>query len=62
MAAVSGEWVGGQKGLGVFLLEAKRSYDLKSTFAALFVIVALSLSLYSVALFLENRLGKRYAP
>lgn len=61
MAAVSGEWVGGQKGLGVFLLEAKRSYDLKSAFAALFVIVFLSLGLYCLSILLESRLGRRYA-
>lgn len=62
MAAVSGEWVGGQKGLGVFLLEAKRAYDLKSAFAALFIIVLLSLLLYVVSIFLESKLGKKYAP
>lgn len=61
MAAVSGEWVGGQQGLGVFLLEAKRSYDLKSAFAVLFVIVALSLGLYCISLLLEILIGRKYA-
>ncbi|MDB2613604.1 ABC transporter permease [Chlamydiales bacterium] len=60
LAAVASEWVGGQKGLGVLMLEARRSYDLKTAFAALFTMVFLSLLLYLFTLILELTFGKRY--
>lgn len=46
MAAVVGEWVGSSKGLGFLMLNANARVDTPLMFAALFVLVAFSLTLY----------------
>jgi NitT/TauT family transport system substrate-binding protein len=48
LGAVAGEWAGAQEGLGIFMLESRRSADLVSTFGALFCLVAISLTLYGL--------------
>lgn len=59
MGAVAGEWAGAQKGLGILMLESRRSADLPMMFAAMACVTALSLGFYSCILGLENALFKR---
>lgn len=42
MAAVIGEWMGGDKGIGVYMVRAKNAFALDKVFASIFVIVAAS--------------------
>jgi ABC-type nitrate/sulfonate/bicarbonate transport system permease component len=46
MGAVVGEWLGGEKGLGIFMVRAKNAYALDKIFAAIIVIIILSLALF----------------
>jgi ABC-type nitrate/sulfonate/bicarbonate transport system permease component len=49
MAAVIGEWMGGNKGIGVYMVRAKNAYALDRVFASIFVIVLVSiLFLYGI--------------
>jgi ABC-type nitrate/sulfonate/bicarbonate transport system permease component len=48
MGAVIGEWLGGEKGLGVYMMRVKHSYSLDKFFAAILVIVVLSLLLFRI--------------
>lgn len=51
MGAVIGEWLGGKAGLGVFMLRARHSFALDLVFAAILVIVVLSIGVfYGIAL------------
>jgi len=45
MGAVIGEWLGGDKGLGVYMIRAKNSYALDKVFAVIIIIVILSMGL-----------------
>ncbi len=46
MGAVIGEWLGGKAGLGVFMLRARHSFSLDLVFAAILVIVILSIGIF----------------
>ncbi|MBV7273632.1 ABC transporter permease [Clostridiaceae bacterium UIB06] len=46
MGAVIGEWLGGDKGLGIFMVRAKNAYALDKIFAAIIVIIILSMALF----------------
>ena len=48
MAAVIGEWVGSSQGLGFLMLNANSRLDIPLMFAALVVLVAMSLVLYGI--------------
>ncbi|SEH90297.1 ABC transporter permease [Paracoccus alkenifer] len=48
VGAVIGEWVGGARGLGALMIHANGRMRIDLMFAALFVVVALSLTLYTV--------------
>ena len=48
MGAVIGEWLGGDKGLGVYMIRAKNSYALDKVFAVIIVIVILSMALFAL--------------
>ncbi len=49
MAAVIGEWMGGNKGIGVYMVRAKNAYALDRVFASIFIIVLVSiLFLYGI--------------
>lgn len=48
IGAIGGEWAGAQEGLGMLILESRRSLDLPMTFAALFILIALSTSIYLI--------------
>jgi ABC-type nitrate/sulfonate/bicarbonate transport system permease component len=53
MGAVIGEWLGGDKGLGVYMLRAKKSYDLDRMFAVIIIIVILSMTLFGILYLLQ---------
>ncbi|MBZ9607762.1 ABC transporter permease [Clostridium estertheticum] len=48
MGAVIGEWLGGDKGLGVYMIRAKNSYALDKVFAVIIIIVMLSMGLFGL--------------
>ena len=46
MGAVIGEWLGGSAGLGVYMMRVKHSYSVDKFFAAIVIIVVLSMLLF----------------
>jgi ABC-type nitrate/sulfonate/bicarbonate transport system permease component len=54
MAAVLAEWSGGGSGLGIYMLRTKRSFAFDRMFAAIILIIALSLLLYYFVLVIER--------
>jgi ABC-type nitrate/sulfonate/bicarbonate transport system permease component len=48
MGAVIGEWLGGSKGLGVFMTRAHKSFMVDRVFAAILIVSALSIALFLV--------------
>ncbi|AGL03084.1 ABC transporter permease [Desulfoscipio gibsoniae] len=48
MGAVIGEWLGAVSGLGVFMTRATHAYQLDRVFAAIFIIVLVSLLIYTL--------------
>lgn len=59
MGAVGGEWAGGQNGLGLLMLESRRGGDFEQSFAALFCLVFITLSLYGGIAMLESGIFRR---
>jgi ABC-type nitrate/sulfonate/bicarbonate transport system permease component len=55
MGATIGEWVGGKAGLGVYMIRAKQSFATDRVFAAIIIIVVLSILLLKIIEFAENR-------
>ena len=53
VGAIAGEFAGAQGGLGVYIQECRRDFEIEGIFAALFCLVALTLSLYGLIAFLE---------
>lgn len=53
MGAVVGEWLGGEKGLGIFMVRAKNAYALDKIFAAIIVIIILSMALFGFMYILQ---------
>jgi ABC-type nitrate/sulfonate/bicarbonate transport system permease component len=47
MGAVIGEWLGAVNGLGVFMTRATHAYQLDRVFAAIFIIILVSLLIYA---------------
>lgn len=58
MGAVIGEWLGGEKGLGVYMTRARSAYALDKMFAAIVVIVIISMAIF----FLVNLIEKVCTP
>ncbi|MDD3730705.1 MAG: ABC transporter permease [Endomicrobiaceae bacterium] len=54
MGAVIGEWLGGEKGLGVFMIRVRHTFDLEKFFAAIIVIVVLSLIMVGIVMVFEK--------
>lgn len=54
MAAVIGEWMGGDKGLGVYLIRVKNAFALDKVFAVILLIVILSMALFKLICLLQN--------
>lgn len=46
MGAVIGEWLGGDKGLGVYMTRARSAYALDKMFGAILIIVILSMAIF----------------
>lgn len=54
MGAVIGEWLGGDKGLGVYMTRARSAYALDKMFAAIVMIVAISMGIFLLVTFVEK--------
>lgn len=54
MGAVVGEWLGGEKGLGVYMVRARSAYALDKMFAAILIIVLVSIFLFWIVKLLER--------
>jgi len=54
MGAVIGEWLGGNAGLGIYMTRATKSFQTAHVFAAIFVIVALSMGLFGIVALLDR--------
>lgn len=54
MCTIAAEWGGGQKGLGVLMLESRFTMDLEACFGALFCLALLTFSLFSICSLLER--------
>lgn len=61
LSAVVAEWIGAQKGLGHFMLLSSKGYEPERVFAAVFLIVALSLTLFGIVS-LAERMIIRWRP
>ncbi|MDT2197194.1 ABC transporter permease, partial [Paenibacillus larvae] len=48
------EWLGSDKGIGVYMLLAKSSFRTDRVFVSMFIIVILSMLLFSLILLLER--------
>ena len=55
MGATIGEWVGGKSGLGVYMIRAKQAFETDRVFAAIIIIVILSILLLKVIEFAEKK-------
>ncbi len=55
MGATIGEWVGGQSGLGVYMIRAKQSFETNRVFAAIIIITILSILLLKIIEFIEKK-------
>jgi ABC-type nitrate/sulfonate/bicarbonate transport system permease component len=58
MAAIIGEWLGGEKGLGIYMTRATKSYQTAHVFAIILIISMFSLLLYGAVVLLERTLLK----
>jgi NitT/TauT family transport system permease protein len=56
IGAVVGEFVGSDRGLGFLINVGRGQYDTALVFAAIFSLVGMALALYSLVVFVENRL------
>lgn len=59
MAATIAEWLGGTKGLGVYMVRAKSSYALDKVFASTILVVIFSLIFVGVVILLQNIAKKK---
>lgn len=55
ISAVIAEWLGGYNGLGVYMTRVRKSYDLDSMFAVIFLISILTLMLIALVKWFERR-------
>ncbi len=56
MSAVIGEWLGGDKGMGVYMVRSKSAYALDKVFASILVIVLITITIISVIDFIGKRI------
>lgn len=56
VGAVIAEWLGGTKGLGVYMMRAKKSYSYDEMFAIIIFIIIISLLLMGIVKIIERRL------
>lgn len=55
ITAVVAEWLGGNEGLGVYMIRVKKSYSFDKMFAAIIVVSVLSLILMKIIALIERR-------
>ncbi len=53
MGAVIGEWLGGNKGLGVYMIRSMQTFKTSNLFAAIFLVVFISLILFKITEYLS---------
>ena len=58
VGAVIAEWLGGNKGLGVYMIRAKKSYSYDEMFAIILLIIIISLLAIGIVSVLERRMLK----
>ncbi|NLW19537.1 MAG: ABC transporter permease [Candidatus Cloacimonetes bacterium] len=56
MGAVIGEWLGGESGLGIYLTRSTKSFRTEQVFAAILLIILLSLFLFGIVALLDRLL------
>ena len=56
VGAVIAEWLGGNKGLGVYMIRAKRAYNFDEMFAIIIIIIIISLILLGIVSIIERKL------
>jgi ABC-type nitrate/sulfonate/bicarbonate transport system permease component len=56
MAAIIAEWLGGNEGIGVYMLRSKQAFALDKVFAAVIFIVILSVSLIAVVNLMSRKI------
>jgi ABC-type nitrate/sulfonate/bicarbonate transport system permease component len=61
IGAIAGEWAGAQEGLGVYIQECRRSFDMEALFGALGCLVLLSFAFYGLIHLVERVSLKGYA-
>lgn len=54
MGAVVGEWLGGDRGIGVYMTRARSAYALDKMFAAIVIIVVVSMVIFLLVSFIER--------
>lgn len=54
MGAVIGEWLGGKAGLGIYMTRATKSFQTAHVFAAIIVIIAVSMALFGIVAVLDR--------
>jgi ABC-type nitrate/sulfonate/bicarbonate transport system permease component len=54
IGAVVAEWLGGETGLGVYMIRVRLSYDLNKVFATIVIVAGLSLILFQLISFAQN--------
>lgn len=57
--ALIAEWLGGTKGLGIYMIIAKKSYNYLGLYSVTFLVVILSLALVTIICFLEKIIIKK---
>ena len=56
VGAVISEWLGGNQGLGVYMIRVKKSYSYDKMFAVILVIIIISLFLIKLTVWLERKI------
>jgi len=56
LGAVIGEWLGGSRGIGVYMTRAQRSFRNDRLFAAIVIVMVLSLGLFKIVEFIGERI------
>lgn len=54
IGAVVAEWLGGENGLGVYMIRVRHSYDLNKVFATIIIVAGLSLILFQLISLVQN--------
>ncbi|EPP38087.1 hypothetical protein BOKEGFJH_00509 [Chlamydia avium] len=55
-AAIAGEWVASQSGLGILILESRRNYDMEMMFSGLFALTIVTFTLFQLVVLSEKLL------